>query len=181
MFSLIIYMLIAAIGFMMGFVYKKSYTTAQFFEVNPKKLLRAFMAVFILAVLSTFTLSWFTMHVLKDITIPDDSAMKYKDIKSVMIFLINLFFLVLVVLSNFYSQSSKKLAPVPYMLALGFYVVFILKDAYYISDYYTMWQNSLQLLEGDLPDFHSTGWTKCALAFFVTSFNAVMVWWGLRK
>ncbi len=181
MFSFIIYILIAAIGFMMGFLYKRSFTTAQFFQVEPKKLLRVFTIVFVVAVVLTFALSWWTMHVLGNITIPDESSMKYKDTKSIMIFLLNLFFLVLMVIANLYSQARKKVALIPYLLVLGFYALFILKDAYYISDYFSMWQKSLQLLKGDLPDFHSTGWMKSGLALIVTSFNAVMIWWGLRK
>ncbi|MBP6731520.1 MAG: hypothetical protein KA149_05645 [Chitinophagales bacterium] len=181
MFSLIIYILIAAIGFMMGFLYKKAYTTAQFFSIDPNKVLRVFTVVFVVAVFLTFGLSWYTLHVLSDIQIPDDSSIKYHDTKSVMIFFINLFFLILVLLANLYSQTQKKIAYIPYLLAFGFYAVFILKDAYSISDYFVFWQHSLQLLKGDLPDFHSTGWMKSGLAFTVTLFNAGMIWWGLRK
>lgn len=181
MFSLIIYILVAAIGFMMGFLYKKAYTSAQFFSISPQKTLRVFTTVFIVAMVTTFGLSWYTMHVLGDTQIPDDSSMKYYDAKSIMIFFINLYFLVLVVLSNLYSQTQKKLAFIPYLLTIGFYVTFILKDAYYISDYFSFWQQSLQILKGDIPDFHTTGWMKSGLAFLVTTFNAAMIWWGLRK
>jgi hypothetical protein len=181
MFSLIIYILVIAIGFMMGYVYRKSFTTAQFFQVEPKKLLRVFTIVFGVAVVATFALSWLTTYVLHDTTIPDDSSMKYKDAKSVMVFLLNVFFLSLMIIANLYSQAQKKVAVVPYLLVFGFYVLFVLNDAYFISDYFLMWQQSLKLLKGDLPDFHSTAWMKSGLAFFVTSFNAAMVWWGLRK
>jgi len=181
MFSIIIYILVAAIGFMMGYLYKKSFTTAQFFQVEPNKLLRVFTIVFLIAVVLTFALSWWTMHVLSNTNIPDESSMRYKDTKSVMIFLMNLFFLVLMIIANLYSQALKKIAIIPYLLVFGFYVLFVMKDAYYISDYFSMWQKSLQLLKGDLPDLHSNGWMKTCLALIVTSFNALMVWWGLRK
>lgn len=182
MFSLIIYILVMAIGFMMGYVYRKSFTTAQFFQVEPKKLLRVFTILFGVAVVSTIALSWLTTYVLHDTTIPDDSSMKYKDTKSVMLFLLNIFFLALIIIANLYSQAQKKIAVIPYLLVFGFYVVCVLGDVYFISHSFTMWQQSLQLLKGDLPDdFHSTGWIKSGLALFVTSFNAAMVWWGLRK
>lgn len=181
LFSLTIYILIAAVGFMMGYVYKKSITTAQFFNPDPKKALRVFMFIFITAIVITFLLSWYTMHTLASTTIPDESSMRYQNAKSIMIFMLNLFFFALIVSSNVYSQSLKKVAIVPYLLSFGFYLVFVIKDAYYISDYYTVWQKSLQLLQGDLPDFHSKGWIKTILAFTVTSFNALMIWWGLRK
>ena len=181
MFTLIIYILIAAVGFMMGYLYKKANTNAQFFNIDSKKVLRIFTAVFCLAVVLTYALSWYTMHVLGDTKIPDESSMKYQNTKSIMIFTINFFFFVLIVLCNLYSQTLKKIAFIPYVLTLGFYAMFILKDAYYISDYFSLWQQSLQLLKGDFPDFHTTGWTKSGLAFMVTSFNAAMIWWGLRK
>ncbi len=181
MFSLIIYFLVAAIGFMMGYLYKKSYTNAQFFDVDSQKLLRIFLIVFLLAIVSTFAFSWLTMHVLDNTSIPDESSMKYQDRKSIMIFLLNLFFLALMIISNLYSQAQKKVALIPYLLVFSFYVLFVLKDAYYISDYFSMWQKSLQLLKGDLPDFHSTAWMKSTFAFTVTAFNALMIWWGLKK
>jgi len=181
MFSLIIYILVAAIGFMMGFLFKRSYTTAQFFQIEPKKLLRIFTTVFAVAVLVTFALSWFSVHVLSDTSIPDDSSMKYKDTKSVMVFLLNFFFLSLMIIVNLYSQALRKIAWMPYLLVFSFYFVFVIKDAYYISDYFILWQKSLLLLKGDIPDFHSTGWMKTLFAFIVTLFNAAMVWWGLRK
>ena len=181
LFSLTIYILIAAVGFMMGFVYKKSITTAQFFNPDPKKALRIFMLVFVLAVVLTFFLSWYVLHVLSASTIPDEGSMQYQNTKSVMIFMMNLFFFALIILANVYSQSLKKVAFIPYLLALGFYFVFVVKDAYFISDYFVLWQKSLRLLQGDLPDFHSKGWMKTFLAFTVTSFNAGMIWWGFRK
>ena len=180
-FSLIIFLLIAAVGFMMGYVYKKSITSAQFFNPDPKKALRVFIVIFGVGVVATFLLSWYTMHTLASTTIPDESSMRYQNAKSVMIFVLNFFFFALIVTSNAYSQSLKKVAIAPYLLAFGFYLVFVLKDAYYISDYYSVWQKSLQLLQGDLPDFHSKGWIKTVLALTVTSFNALMIWWGMRK
>ena len=52
LFSLIIYFLISAIGFMMGYLYKKSNTSAQFFQIDPQKVLRIFRIVFALALIS---------------------------------------------------------------------------------------------------------------------------------
>jgi uncharacterized protein YchJ len=98
-----------------------------------------------------------------------------------MVFTINLSFFLLIVLSNAYSQSLKKLAPVPYILAFAFYCVFILKDAYYITDYYLMWQKTLQLIHEDIESFTRAAWTRCLTAMTVTAFNAGMIWWGLRK
>ena len=181
MFSLIIYILVASIGFMMGYLYKKSFTTAQFFQVEPKKLLRVFTIVFLVAIVLTLALSWWTMHVLGNTSIPDESSMRYQDTKSIMVFLMNLSFLVLMIIANLYSQALKKIAILPYLLVFGFYVMFVMNDVYYLSDYFSMWQKSLLLLKGDLPDFRSTGWMKSCLACVVTSFNAAMIWWGLRK
>ncbi|MDB5284203.1 MAG: hypothetical protein JWO06_3278, partial [Bacteroidota bacterium] len=87
----------------------------------------------------------------------------------------------LMVLANAYSLALKKLALLPYLLTLLFYTTFILLDAYQISDYFVIWQNSLKILKGDLPDFHSTGWAKCGLGLLVTVLNAGMIWFGTRK
>ncbi|MES2620537.1 MAG: hypothetical protein V4615_06765 [Bacteroidota bacterium] len=181
MFSLIIYILIAAIGFMMGFLYKRSHTTSQFFNPDPKKAMRIFLLVLLAGTLVNLLLSWLATYVLKSAEIPEDGNFKYHDTKSVMVFVINLFFFILVVLANAYSQTVKKVAFVPYLLALTFYMVFVLTDAYYVSDYFAIWQKSLQLFQGNLTDLHNTARIKCSLAFVVTAFNAFMIWGGLRK
>jgi anaerobic C4-dicarboxylate transporter len=167
---------------MMGYLYRKSYTTAQFFQVEPRRLLKIFLWVFGIAIVSTYAFSWLTVHALHDTTIPDDSSMKFKDSKSIMEFLLNFFFFALIVLANLYSQALKKIAWIPYLLALGFYAMFIIKDAYYISPYFDSWQQALKLLKEDLnDDFHSEAWIKNLLGLVVTAFNAFMIWWGLRK
>ncbi|MFN8287724.1 MAG: hypothetical protein U0V74_13265 [Chitinophagales bacterium] len=181
MFSLIIYILIAAIGFMMGYLYKRSFTNAQFFSPDPKKSLRTFMTVFVLAMLITFALSWVTTHLLASTSIPEEGSIKYQNTHSVMIFVLNFFFFALVVLSNFYSQSLKKMAWMPYVLTIGYYCVFILKDAYYISDYYQVWLRAMHQPEGDMSTIVSTAWEKCTIGGVVTLFNYGMIWWGLRK
>ena len=181
LFSLIIYFLISAIGFMMGYLYKKSNTSAQFFEINPQKVLRIYWIVLSQALISTFVLSWLTMHVLNDTQVPDDSSLKFQDAKSVMIFFLNLFFFALMILSNLYSQTLKKVSFLPYFLTLVFYVGFVLNDAYYISDYFILWKKSLKLLTGDFEALHLINWMKSMFALAVTVFNAGMIWWGLRK
>ena len=181
MFSLIIYILIAAIGFMMGFLYKRSHTTSQFFNPDPKKAFRIFLLVLLGGTFINLLLSWLATYVLKSAEIPEDGNFKYHDTKSIMVFVINVFFFVLVVLANAYSQTVKKIAFVPYILALAFYMVFVLTDAYYISDYFAIWQKSLQLFQGNLTAVQDTARMKCILASLVTAFNVFMIWWGLRK
>ena len=181
MFSLIIYFLIAAIGFMMGFLYKRSHTTSQFFNPDPKKAFRIFLIVLTTAVVLTLALSWLATYVLQSSGIPEDGNIKYQNTKSIMVFVMNFFFLVLVVLANAYSQTVKGVAFIPYLLALGFYLLFVLTDAYYISDYFVLWQKSLQLFQGNATEVQETARIKCVLAFIVTAFNTLMIWWGMRK
>ena len=181
MFSLIIYIIIAAVGFTMVYIYKQSNTTAELLKPDPKKVKKIFMIVFGVAVVITFALSWLTTYELQATNIPLEGSMKYENMKSVMLFVLNFSFLIMIIIANIYSLSLKKLAIVPYMLAAGFYVAFVLKDAYIISDYFSLWQKSLKLLKGDLPDFHSTAWVKCWLGSGVTIFNVALIWLGLRK
>ena len=181
MFSLIIYIIIAAVGFTMVFLYKQTYTSADIFNPDPEKLRKIFMTVFGIATVVTFVLSWLTTYELQASNIPLEGSMKYENMRSVMIFSLNFSFLVMIILANAYSLSLKKLAIVPYLLIIGFYIVFVLKDAYIISDYFSIWQKSLKLLKGDLPDFHSTAWVKCWFGAGVTLFNAGLIWLGLRK
>lgn len=181
MFSIIIYIIIAAVGFSMVFLYKQSNTTANLLRPEPAKLHRAFMTVFGVATVVTFALSWLTTYELQTSNIAIESSIKYQNMKSVMIFALNFSFLVMMILANATSLATKKVAVVPYLLTIGFYMLFVLKDAYIISDYFSLWQKSLKMLKGDLPDFHSTAWVKCWLGASVTLFNAAIIWLGLRK
>jgi hypothetical protein len=166
----------------MGYLYRQTKTSAQFFKPDPKNAMRLFLFVFITATLVILVLSHLATYELTSSDIASENSEKYKNVKSVMIFLINLFFFVLVMMCNAYSLSLKKLAIVPYLLTIGFYFIFTMKDAYFISDYYVFWQKSLALLKGqETPDFHRTGWVKSLLGTAVTLFNAVVTWWGVRK
>ena len=181
MFSLIIYIIIAAVGFTMVFLYKQTYTSAEILKPDPERLKKIFMIFFGVATVVTFALSWFTTYQLQSSNIPLEGSIKYQNMKSIMIFALNFSFLVMMVLANAYSLSLKKLAVVPYLMLIGFYVLFVLKDAYIISDYFSLWQKSLKMLKGDLPDFHSTAWVKCWMGAAVTAFNVILIWFGLRK
>lgn len=181
MFSLIIYILTVAIGFMMGYLYKRAQTSAQFLNPDPKKSLRLFLIVFSVAMVLTFGLSWVTTYLLSQSTNLLEGGIKYEHTHSVMIFALNFFFFVLVVLANIYSQSLKRIAWVPYVLTIGFYALFVLKDAYYITNYYIQWQSALHVVTGDVQDLIEKAWTKCAIAAAVTVFNLGIIWWGLRK
>ena len=171
----------AAIGFMMGVVYRQTNTSARIFKPDPKSVMKIFYWVLGIGTVVTFLLSWYAARQLDASSIPADDSVKFQNVKSVMIFMMNIFFFALVLLSNAYSLALKKLAALPYLLTIAFFVGFVMKDAYFVSDYYTLWQKSLKLLKGDLPDIHSTGWIKCWLGTSVTAFNAIMVWWGMRQ
>jgi hypothetical protein len=183
MFSLIIYILIAAIGFMMGVLYKRSYTTAQFFNPAPVKLFRIFLIVFAIAVVITSSLAGWMVYELSISEIPEDGKIQFANVKQVMFFFINFFFLALILLSNIYSQALKRVSFIAYLLTVAFYASFILTDAFIVYDHYFMWQElmNIDVTAIDVAAYHKTGLIKALLGFTVSSFNAVVVWWGMRK
>src|SRR5215216_5386140 len=97
MFSLIIYILIVAIGFMMGFLYKRSHTSSTFFNPDPKKAMRLFLILLGVATVVTLALSLFAPYSLQTTNIPEEGLLKFHNTKSIMVFTINVFFLLLVV------------------------------------------------------------------------------------
>lgn len=181
LFSLTIYLLIVAIGFMMGYLFKHTHTSARFFSPHPNTTLRLYILTLITAITTLYALSYFTSFSLTPVTIPEDNLLRYERNKSIMIFALNFFFLMLVVLSNIYSQASHKLILIPYLLTAAFYCLFVLKDVYHVSGYYLLWMESLKMLNGDAPPFSTTGWIKCLLGVTVTALNALIVWWSLKK
>lgn len=180
MFTLIIFLLTAAIGFMIGVLYRQATATAEIFNPRPGTILKIFYWVLAIGLIITFLLSWHASRQLNASSVPADDSVKFQNVKSVMIFMLNIFFFALVILADAYSLSLKKLNLWPYIFTAAFFMFFVLKDAYFVSDYYTLWQKSLKLIK-DIPDIHSTAWIKCWLGSSVTAFNAIMVWWSLRK
>ena len=89
MFSLIIYIIIAAVGFTMVFLYKQTYTSAQILKPDPERLKKIFMIFFGVATVVTFALSWFTTYQLQSSNIPLEGSIKYQNMKSMMIFALN--------------------------------------------------------------------------------------------
>lgn len=179
LFSLTIYFLSAAIGFMMGFLYKNAKTNNVVVNPNPEKTYRLFLNVFIIGVVALGALSYFTVRALKPAAIVEDSAIRFRDMKSVLIFLLTVFFMGLTIIANYYSLSVHKLRVMPYFLIVCFYSAFILVDVHFISPRFADWQYTNHLLTGDMPDFRATGWVKCSLGFAVTAFNAIMMWWSI--
>jgi hypothetical protein len=181
MFTFIIFIIIAGIGFVMGYIYKKSTTSLAFFTPNELGTLRNFMIVFTLGMIACFALSWYTLTTLGATEMPADNKLRFDNMRSVMIFFVNIFFLLMVVFSNLHSQGAKKLKIVPYLLAIGFYLVFTIKDNLYIAEIFSNWQRYYQLIASDVNTPAQKGLLKSAIAVSVTAFNAIMIWWGLRK
>ena len=183
MLSFTIYLIIAAVGFMMTYLYKKSNTYAQFFNPNPKSSMRIFLGVFVTALLSSFGLSFYSLYVLKSNHIALDASISYNYLQSTLEVIINLSFLLLIFLCNIHTLSAKKLAWVSYLLAFSYYAIFIIKVGYFVTPYYLQWhaQNHLQETITDEQTEVIAAWLKVALGFAVTAANAFMAWWALKK
>lgn len=165
----------------MGYVYKNATTSLAFFSPGERGTLRNFMMIFAIGTIFCFALSWYTLHMLAPSDIPADNKLRFDNTRSIMIFFINLFFLLMIVFANLHTQGSKKLKPIPYLLAIGFYLAFTIKDNLYIAEIFTNWQRYYQILTTDANMPAQKGLVKSMMAVIVTAFNAVMVWWGLRK
>src|SRR5688572_18919697 len=120
MFSLIIFALIVAIGFMMGVLYKRTHSTASFFNPDPIRASKRFYVFFAFALITTTALSWWAVYALRTAHLPEESSIRYLNMKSVVIFVVNLSFLLLTVLANMTSQSFKKIIFFPYLVTIGF-------------------------------------------------------------
>lgn len=181
MFTLFIYLLLVGVGTMMAILYKGTITSARFFNPDPKISLRIFTYSFVAAVFITFALSWYSTYILYKSDIPEEGNIHYQTFKTLTIFIINISFFLMMIFSNAYAQSLKRIAFVPYLLTLGFYTIFILRDAYVVSTYYYTWLEAVGLLPSEIPNFQQTAWYKCLLGMITTIYNAGIIWWSLRK
>ena len=114
LFSLTIYFIIAAIGFMMGYLFKHAKTNAQTFSPNPKIVLKIYMLSFVVALVTTYALSYFATHSLVTSASPEEGDINYHNERSLMIFALNFFFFILnneyryLIFRLFFSFSFKE-------------------------------------------------------------------------
>jgi len=182
MFTLLLFLVIIGVGTMMAILYKGTTTTANLLNPDPKISLRVFILSFVIAMLTTYGLSWYATYSIYKSDLPEEGNINYQNLKTLTFFIINISYFLMMLFANAYAQSLKKIAAAPYLLTLSFYIAFILRDAYVVTPYYIEWaQNAELMLNNELSNYAETARYKCIIATFTTAYNAAAIWWSLRK
>lgn len=181
MLTFVLFILTAAIGFMMAFLYKNAQTTLQALSPKPHASFRIFIWVFVGGIGLVYGMGWYALHLLRTNPIAEDAKLQFNNWYEMHTLLLPLLFFVLTLLSNAYSQSQKKLVWPPYLLTFLFYAILLVRDVYVLSSYYNYWLSTNGLVDENIDPASSSLWVKLVSCFCVTAFNAGVIWWGLKK
>lgn len=181
MLTITLFILTAALGFMMAYLYKHAYTTLQTLSPSPYFSFRIFIGLYTTGIVLLYGIGWYAANQLYNSRVPEEAKITFHTWYEVHTLLLPLIYLVLVLLSNAYSQSHKKLEWLPYLFSFLFFAVFHIRDHKSVLGYLVKWQQNLGMIQALPETFDFMFWLKLALCFITTAFNALIVWWGLKK
>ena len=182
MLSFLTYIIIGLIGLMMGTVYKRSFSNVEMLRISPHKIARiygiiVFVSVLICGYLSFRSISSFTAQD----AMPEDKAHFFEDYQSMLIYFLNLGFIVMLIFSNLHSFASKKISWLFYLLTFGIYAAFAVIDNFFLQDTFFHFKKMNQLWQGEFSFANIIGYFNLIASASLTIFNAYMTYWGLKK
>ncbi|MFN8310871.1 MAG: hypothetical protein U0T73_12995 [Chitinophagales bacterium] len=181
MLSFFTYIVVALIGVMMGTIYKRSFTNIALLQFNPATIQRIFLTMAVIGVLICGFLSYKAVLAFNEKTLAEDKMNIYNDYESMLIYFLNLGFIVLIFVANLHSFSSKKIQYASYLITFGIYAAFAVIDNFFLEDVFFQFKKFNQLWRGEFSFANIAGYFSLFLSAVLTAFNAYMVQWGLKK
>lgn len=165
----------------MGYFTKNAYTTLNFFKWNDRRVMRVWLTVFILAMVITYTFSQVTIFQLRQTEIAQDSADRFRDWRSMFEFSLAFFFLPLLILSNLYSLTTRRVNYFLYLFTFLFAAIFSYKNLQNMDLLLYNWEQYFGILKERLPVNNITLWIHVCTYAFLCVFNSILIWWALKK
>lgn len=165
----------------MGYFTKNAYTTLNFFKWNERRVMRVWLTVFVLGMVTTYAFSQGTIFQLRQPEIAQDSADKFRDWRSMFEFSLAFFFLPLLVLSNLYSLTTRRVNFVLYLFTFLYAAIFSYKNLQNMSELLFNWEKHFGILKDSLELSNTSFWVHIFAYAFICIFNSVLIWWGLKK
>jgi hypothetical protein len=174
---------VGLLGLMMGTVYKRSFSNiAMLSNINPFKVARIYGVIVLLSAIVCAYLSYkaIATFTAKDI-LPEDKAHFFEDYQSMLIYFLNLGFILMIIFSNLHSFVSKKISWQFYLQTFGIYAAFAIIDNFFLEDTFFHFKKMNQLWQGEFSFASITGYLSLLISLALTVFNAYMTYWGLKK
>ena len=166
---------------MMGTVYKRSFTNMEILRFNPARISRIFTVLAIVGIGICLLLSYKSIHAFSEIGMDEDKKHIFEDYQSMLIYFLNLDFILMIILANVHSMASKKISWLFYLFTFGTYASFAVIDNFFLEDAFFHFKKSHQLWKGEFSFANLWGYISLFISASLTAFNAYMTWWGLKK
>ncbi len=181
MFSFLTYLIILGIGIMMANVYRYSVSNISMFKIEPERLHKAFWGAVLVGIVICAYLSYRTILSFREAGVAEDKLHLYHDNEQMLIFFLNLGFIVMIVLSNLSSMASKRLLWPFYIVTFLVYSLFAVIDNFFLEDVLFQFKKINQLWNGEFNLASIKGYLMLITTAVLCSFNALMISWGLKK
>lgn len=180
MFTIITNILIVLIGIMMATVYKRSVSSISGLQIDPIAVRKLYWCVAgVLIVLCAF-LSYKAISSFHEDGIAEEQMQRSQDYESMMIFFLNIGFMVLIVLSNVYSMRAMEVRISMYVFTFLIYAGFVVLDDFLLEDALFQFKKINQLWEGDFNFSSLKGYLTLIFCAVLCAFNALMTYWGIK-
>lgn len=182
MLSFFTYIVVGLIGLMMGTVYKESFSNLHILRFSAYKVARIFAIIVLICAIICGYLSYKSIAAFSaQDAMPEDKAHFFQDYQSMLIYFLNLGFIMMIVFSNLHSFVSKKISWWFYLQTFGIYAAFAVIDNFFLQDTFFHFKKMNQLWQGEFSFASLTGYMSLIISAGLTLFNAYMTWWGLKK
>ena len=168
---------------MMGTVYKRSFSNVEMLRISPYKIARLYSIIVLLSALVCGYLSYRAItSVSPQNAMPADlKANIFQDYQSMLVYFLNLGFILMIIFSNLHSFASKKISWVLYLQTFGIYAAFAVIDNFFLQDSFFHFKKMNQLWQGEFSFANILGYFSLVISAALTVFNAYMTYWGLKK
>jgi hypothetical protein len=179
--SFFTYIVVGLIGLMMGTVYKRSFSNLEILRVNPYKIARLYTVLTVIGVSFCLYLSYKSIHAFSEIGMAEDKAHIFEDYQNMLVYFLNLGFILMIVLANLHSMASKKITWALYFFTFGVYASFAVIDNFFLEDTFFHFKKMNQLWQGEFSFASLLGYSSLFISALLVAFNAYMTSWGLKK
>jgi hypothetical protein len=182
MLSFFTYIIVGLIGLMMGTVYKRSFSNMEILRFSPYKIARTYGIIVLASAVICGYLSYRSIAAFSaQDAMPEDKAHFFQDYQSMLVYFLNLSFILMMIFSNFHSFVSKKISWIFYLQTFGIYAAFAVIDNFFLQDTFFHFKKMNQLWQGEFSFANITGYISLVISAGLTVFNAYMTYWGLKK
>ncbi len=182
MLSFLTYIIVGLIGLMMGTVYKRSFSNIEMLRISPYKVARLYGIIVLCSAIICGYLSYraVTVFTAQD-AMPEDKAHFFQDYQSMLIYFLNLGFILMIILSNLHSFVANKISWQFYLQTFGIYAACAGRDNFFLQDTVVHFKKMNQLWQGEFSFANIVGYVSLFVSASLTVFNAYMTYWGLKK